>query len=55
MIFFSDNCEKSDKNIVKQTMGIQNEVLSEKYLGLPTRLEEVKRKPLNLYLLRLVD
>ena len=35
-IFFSTNCSDSDKEIVKQTTGIQNEALNEKYLGLPT-------------------
>jgi hypothetical protein len=35
-IFFSANCDISVKNSVKQTMGIDNETLGEKYLGLPT-------------------
>jgi hypothetical protein len=35
-IFYSENCGDSDKEMVKQVTGIQNEALSEKYLGLPT-------------------
>ena len=35
-IFFSKNCSDTDKEIVKQTTGIQSEALCEKYLGLPT-------------------
>jgi len=35
-IFFSNNCNESDKEAVKQSTGIQTEALCEKYLGLPT-------------------
>ena len=35
-IFFCKNCSDTDKEIVKQTTGIQSEALCEKYLGLPT-------------------
>lgn len=34
-IFFSKNCSDSDKDVVKQSTGIQKEALCEKYLGLP--------------------
>jgi hypothetical protein len=35
-IFFSANCDILVKDSVKQTLGIVNEALGEKYLGLPT-------------------
>lgn len=35
-IFFNNNCEDTDKEVVKQTTGIHKEALCEKYLGLPT-------------------
>jgi len=35
-ICFSDNCDDTEKERVKNATGIQNEALCEKYLGLPT-------------------
>ena len=35
-ICFSDNCDDTEKERVKNVTGIQNEALCEKYLGLPT-------------------
>jgi hypothetical protein len=37
-IFFSDNCEDIVRDFVKQILGINNEVLGEKYLGFPTAI-----------------
>lgn len=35
-IFFGKGCKEEDKGILKQTIGIDSEALSERYLGLPT-------------------
>jgi hypothetical protein len=40
-IFFSENCEQGDKEVVHNSLQIQVEALGEKYLGLPTAAGKV--------------
>lgn len=35
-IFFGKGCGQQQKDVLKQAMGIEQEALSERYLGLPT-------------------
>jgi hypothetical protein len=43
-IFYSENCGNSDKEMVKHFTDIQNEALSEKYLGLPTAVGRITKE-----------
>jgi hypothetical protein len=43
-IFFSDNCQDPAKQEMMQIIGIDNEALSEKYLGLPTAVGRSTKK-----------